>query len=224
MSRMQLPQSPVSGEFSACRRSRLSRAIACLILISVLSTFAGVPAHHTIANSWSGLLWGLAHPVIGLDRLVTVIAIGLLSAGVVGGATLPLSFVLATICGTDIHLFQINLPSAEIAIAFSTIVFSAILAIPNRPNWLLLLVLSATAGLFHGYTYGESIIGTEITPLIAYVSGITLTQYVVAMSAKVIYDTMHIREFNQISYQKKMHLAGFAFCAIGIVIASKSIM
>jgi urease accessory protein len=222
---MQLSQSPVSGEFSASRLQRRQiGAIAFLILISLLSTLAGVPAHHTITNCWEGLLWGLAHPVIGLDHLVTVIAIGLLSAGVVRGATLPLSFVLATICGTDFHLVQIDLPSAEIAIALSTIAFGAILAIPNRPNWLLLLLLSAIAGLFHGYAYGESIIGTEITPLIAYVLGITLTQYVVAMSAKVIANTNHIREFNQNLFCQKVYLLGFAFCAIGFAVAGKSIM
>jgi urease accessory protein len=227
MSRMELPQSPVTGEFPTNKlqlQRRQIGAIASLILISVCSTLAGVPTQHTITNSWEGLLWGLAHPVIGLDGLVTVIAIGLLSNQVVRDATLPISFVLATICGINFHLFHINLPGAEIAIAFSTIAFGAVLAIPNRPNWILLLLLSTIAGLFHGYAYGESVIGTEITPLVTYVLGITLTQYVVAMSAKVISNTNYIREINQISFSKKIQLAGFAICAIGFVVASKSIM
>jgi len=36
----------------------------------------------------------------------------------------------------------------------------------NKPNWLVLTVLGAIAGLFHGYAYGESIIGAGMTPLL----------------------------------------------------------
>jgi len=42
------------------------------------------------------------------------------------------------------------------------------LVMPNKPNWLVLTVLGAIAGLFHGYAYGESIIGAGMTPLFAY--------------------------------------------------------
>jgi urease accessory protein len=198
-------------------------AIALLFLISLLSTLSGVPTQHTISNCWEGLLWGLAHPVINLAHLVTIISVGLLSTRVTRGAILPVAFVLATISGTDIHLFQVYLPGPEIAIALAIIAFSAILVMPNRPNSLLLLLLCAIAGLFHGFTYGESIIDTEIIPAIAYVLGVTLTQYVVAVSAKVIIQTSGIRVINQ-NLLHKIRFIGFAFCAIGIAFASESLM
>jgi urease accessory protein len=33
----------------------------------------------------------------------------------------------------------------------------------NKPNWILQMVLGAIAGLFHGYAYGEAIIGAGMT-------------------------------------------------------------
>jgi len=58
------------------------------------------------------------------------------------------------------------------------------LVMPNKPNWLVLTVLGAIAGLFHGYAYGESIIGAGMT--FAYLLGFTLIQYTVALVAFLI--------------------------------------
>jgi urease accessory protein len=43
------------------------------------------------------------------------------------------------------------------------------------------MVIFAIAGVFHGWAYGESIVGAEPTPLIAYLVGFAATQYVFAI-------------------------------------------
>ncbi|MBC1224208.1 HupE/UreJ family protein [Nostoc sp. UCD121] len=197
-------------------------AIAALILISLLSSLSGTPDSHTITTWWEGFLWGLADPVIALDCLVGIVAIGLLSSMFVRGAAIAGYFVLAAILGIVIHLFQLNFPGIEIAIAISTILFSTMLMMPNQPNFVVLALMGISAGLFQGYTVAESIIGAEMLPLIAYIVGMSLTLFVVAMSAREIGGAMGMGEINR-TLPWKISIAGFAFCAIGIVFLSNSI-
>ncbi|MGJ5634655.1 HupE/UreJ family protein [Nostoc sp. CALU 1950] len=198
-------------------------AIAVLLLISLLSSLTGTPVDHTISNYWEGFLWGLADPVIGLDCLVGIVAIGLLSSVFTRGAVILGCFVLATVLGIVIHLSQLNFPGAEIAIAISTIIFSTMLMMPNQPNFVVLALMGISAGLFQGYTVAESIIGAGTIPLIAYIVGMTLTLFAVAMSARQIGTAMGMGEINR-TLPWKITIAGFALCAIGIVFLSNSVI
>lgn len=145
-------------------------------------------AHHamggrTPTSFWEGLLSGLAHPVIGLDHLAFVVAIGLLSARQVRGAWLPLFFVVAAMLGTGLHVMAVNLPLTEMAIAVSVIALGVLLALGQQLSFPLLAGLAALAGLFHGYAYGEAIVGAEMAPLVAYLAGFTVIQYAIAFLA-----------------------------------------
>ncbi|MBD2560759.1 MULTISPECIES: HupE/UreJ family protein [Nostoc] len=224
MFKTQLSQSQAWGELPTLNlMHRHIGAIAVLILISLLSSLSGTPDRHTISNCWEGLLWGLADPVIGLDCLIGIIAIGLLSSVFVRGAAIAGSFVLAAILGIVIHLLQLNLPGTEIAIAISTIVFGTMLMMPNQPNFIVLALVGVSAGLFQGYADAESIIGAGMMPLIAYILGITLTLFAVVMSAREIGGAIGMGEINRI-LPSKISIAGFAFCAIGIVFLRNSII
>ncbi|MEH2199408.1 HupE/UreJ family protein [Nostoc sp.] len=196
-------------------------AIAALIIISLLSSLSGTPANHAITNPWEGFVWGLADPVISLDCLVGIIAIGLLSSMFVRGGAIAGCFALAAILGIVIHLFQLNFPGVEMAIAISTIIFSTMLMMPNQPNFVVLALMGISAGLFQGYTVAESIIGAGTIPLIAYILGMTLTLFAVAMSARQIGTAMGMGEINR-TLPWKITIAGFALCAIGIVFLSNS--
>ncbi|WP_375511250.1 HupE/UreJ family protein [uncultured Nostoc sp.] len=224
MFKTKLSQSRAWGEFDTLSlMHRHIGAIAVLILISLLSSLSGTPADHTISNPWEAFLWGLADPVIGLDCLVNIIAIGLLSSVFVRGAAIAGYFVFAAALGIVIHLFQLNLPGTEIAIAISTIVFGTMLLMPNQPNFIVLALVGVSAGLFQGYADAESIIGAGMMPLIAYILGMTFTLFAVAMSAREIGSAMGMGEINRI-LPWKISIAGFAFCAIGIVFLSNSII
>ncbi|MEH2065108.1 MAG: HupE/UreJ family protein [Nostoc sp.] len=220
MFKTKLSESRASGELYTSKLvHRQIGAIAALILISLLSSLSGTPDHHSISNGWEGFLWGLADPVISLNCLVGIVAIGLLSSVFVRGAAIAGCFIFATVLGIVIHLLQLNLLGAEIAIAISTIVFGTMLMMPNQLNFLVLTVVGVSAGLFQGYADAESIIGAEMIPLVAYILGIALTLFAVAMSAREIGVAMGMGEINRIS-PWKMSIAGFALCAIGIVFLS----
>ncbi|MEH1944761.1 MAG: HupE/UreJ family protein [Nostoc sp.] len=224
MFKTKLSESRAWGEFYTLKlMHRHIGAIAALILISLLSSLSGTPADRAISNVWEGFLWGLADPIISLNCLVGIIAIGLLSSVFVWGAAIAGSFVFAAALGIVIHIFQLNFPGTEIAIAISTILFGTMLMMPNQPNFLVLALTSISAGLFQGYANAESIIGAGMLPLVAYILGITLTLFAVVMSAREIGVAMGMGEINRI-LPWKISIAGFALCAIGIVFLSNSII
>ncbi|MBD2307847.1 HupE/UreJ family protein [Chroococcidiopsis sp. FACHB-1243] len=202
-----------------------------LIATALTIAFFAIPqpayAHHAIGgktpvNLFEGFLSGLAHPVIGLDHLAFVVAIGLLAVGQRRGALIPAGFVVAAMLGTIIHVFQIDLPAAEVAIAVSVIIFGAMLLWRDRPHWLVTLGLGAIAGLFHGYAYGEAIIGAQMFSLFAYLLGFTLIQYGVALVAFLVGNLALQKSAN--SSPSWLRLSGLAICAIGVVFLTSSVM
>ncbi|MHC5742280.1 MAG: HupE/UreJ family protein [Nostoc sp.] len=224
MFKTKLSESRTWGELNTSKfMARHIGAIAALILISLLSSLSGTPFEHTISNAWEAFVWGLADPVISLNCLVGIVAIGLLSSVFVRGAAIAGCFIFATVLGIVMHLYQLNLPGTEIAIAISTIVFGTMLMMPNQLNFLVLALMGISAGLFQGYANAESITGAEMISVAVYILGITLTLLTVAMSAREIGVGMGMGELKRI-LPWKISLAGFALCAIGIVFLSNSLI
>ncbi|MEH1805079.1 HupE/UreJ family protein [Nostoc sp.] len=224
MFKTKLSESRTWGELNTSKfMDRHIGAIAALILISLLSSLSGTPFEHTISNAWEAFVWGLADPVISLNCLVGIVAIGLLSSVFARGAAIAGCFIFATVLGIVMHLYQLNLPGTEIAIAISTIVFGTMLMMPNQLNFLVLALMGISAGLFQGYANAESITGAEMISVAVYILGITLTLLTVAMSAREIGVGMGMGELKRI-LPWKISLAGFALCAIGIVFLSNSLI
>ncbi|OYD93923.1 hydantoin utilization protein [Nostoc sp. 'Peltigera membranacea cyanobiont' 210A] len=224
MFKTKLSESRTSRELNPSKfMDRHIGAIAALILISLLSSLSGTPFDHNISNGWEAFVWGLADPVISLNCLVGIVAIGLLSSVFVRGAAIAGCFVLATVLGIVIHIFQLDLPGTEIAIAISTIVFGTMLMMPNQLNFLVLALVGISAGLFQGYANAESIVSAGTISVVAYILGIALTLFAVAMSARAIGVGMGMGEINR-TLPWKISLGGFALCAIGIVFLSNSLI
>jgi urease accessory protein len=166
------------------KRSWSAARAAALLLGSL--TLSSAQAHHamggqTPATVAQGLLSGLAHPVIEVDHFLFLLG----AAVVVAAARLPLPvarlalllFAAAGLGGTLLHVRGINLPAAEIGVALTLLLAAAGLLRPRVPV-LLAWGAAAAAGLLHGYAYGESIVGAEPRPLIAYLVGLALVQAV----------------------------------------------
>lgn len=221
MLKIQLIASSNSGELPASRLYSHMGAIAALVLISLLSSSGGSPVQHTISNFWEGLIWGIADPVISLNRLAGIVAIGLLAARFGSGVWIGVSFVIAAFCGQMIHLYQQNLPGQEIAIAICTIAFGIILVRQIQLSWLVIAILGAAAGLFQGYADGESIIGAGIFTVVAYITGVILTQSVIFLCTREVGAIIGCREIQPI-LPSKIRWAGLAFCGIGIVFLGQS--
>lgn len=148
-------------------------------------------AHHLMGGRMpvsfgEGLLSGLGHPVIGLDHLAAVLAIGCLAAAHRAGAALALGFVVAMMLGVAAHLGGTTVPAAELLVALTVIGLGLTLVRNPPPSLATALALFAAAGLVHGYALGESIYGAERSPLFAYLVGLALIQSAIALAAMTV--------------------------------------
>jgi urease accessory protein len=204
------------------KHKAIAFGLVSTVLLSINFLFNTPPAlaHHAMGgklpnNIGEGFLSGLAHPVIGIDHLAFVIAIGLLAAfrnklGIV----IPGAFVAAAAMGAGIHLQGINLPAPEFIIAASVLMMGIFLARANQINLWSLTVLAAIAGIFHGYAYAESIFGAEATTLWAYLLGFSLIQLIICAIA--FYSGQVFLNRSTVKSPLSLRFAGFIICGVGV--------
>jgi urease accessory protein len=164
----------------------LKTTLATIAAVTLAAT--PVLAHHPLggrvpANLFEGLMSGLAHPVIGIDHLVMIVAIGLFAGIKRQGWALPIAFVGAAMAGTGLHVMSMSLPGAELWVAGSVLALGWLMLVQERLNLAAIAGLIGVAGLFHGYAYGEAIIGAEVTPLVGYLAGFSVVQLAIALGA-----------------------------------------
>jgi urease accessory protein len=172
---------PLSSTFRLC----------CALAVALVAFPAPASAHHLMggrlpASAFEGLLSGVSHPIIGVDHLLVILAAGMLSARVRRGLWVPAAFVLASLLGTVMHLMRLDLVAVAAVVAGSMVCFGAALAVWRRGGLEAWLVLAVGSGIFHGYSYAESIVGAEPAPLVAYLAGFTMIQLVIAASGRAL--------------------------------------
>jgi len=155
-----------------------------LILPALLAASPAL-AHHPMGGEapqtiFHGLISGLAHPVIGLDHLAFIVLIGLAAAFAGRSMTGPVAFVVATLAGTGVHLAGVTLPMAELVIMASVVILGALLVMGRHVAGPVALAGFAGAGIFHGWAYGEAVIGATPMPIFAYLVGFGVIQFAIA--------------------------------------------
>lgn len=214
---------------AALKKSSGRLLLGLSVLIGMLSLAAPAFAHHPLdgrlpANFLEGLMSGVGHPVIGLDHLAFVIAAGLIAATRPKGVLIPVSFVLASLAGTGIHLMSFDLPAPEFVISASVLAFGAILAIGNRLSLTAVAMLAAVAGIFHGFAYGEGIFGAEPTPMVAYLIGFAVIQMAIALLFAAIGTSVAKRSTALPSLNLNLRFAGFTLAGIGLAFLSSVVL
>lgn len=158
------------------------------LAIGTLLTFgSAIPAHahhamggKPVSNGLEGFASGVAHPLIGVDHLAMIIAIGVLSALLRPGLLVAFTFVIAAMFGTGLHLLGLSLPLSEPLVSLSVLAAGILITLRRSLHSGIVLGLSATGGLLHGYAYGESIFGAQTGSLVAYLAGFTVIQLIIA--------------------------------------------
>ena len=213
--------------FSSIQAKALAIAICLsLLALSFLENASPALAHHPMGGKmpstfFEGFMSGLAHPVIGLDHLAFIVVIGLFAALKPQGIFIPLSFVLSAMLGAGLHLLGATLPVVELIVSASILLFGVLLAIKNSPNLLVMIALSAVAGLFHGYAYGEAIFGAQTTALVAYLTGFTTIQLVISSASFFVGQKVLKGDFGQVS--PNLRSAGLVICGIGAALLASNI-
>lgn len=130
-----------------------SRMIALAAMILLAGTASAHTGDHTTVTGFAG---GLAHPLLGLDHLLAMVAIGLWAAQQGGRAlwAVPAAFIGAMVMGGMLAWANVALPHVETAIALSVLVLGLLIA--TRRHWAVMagMALAACFAVFHGYAHG----------------------------------------------------------------------
>ena len=111
---------------------------------------------HTFGAQGAGLAAGLAHPFLGLDHLLAMIAVGIW-AGQLGGRPVwlvPLTFASVMSAAAALGSFGITLPMVEPAIACSVLVLGLLIAGSVRLPAIASVGIVGLFAVFHGYAHG----------------------------------------------------------------------
>jgi urease accessory protein len=163
--------------------SRMLGVLAVVLVAAVQPAWA----HHVMDGNLpqtflQGLLSGFGHPVIGIDHFAAIVGVGILAALAGRSAAVVLAFSVAVIAGVGLHLGGMDLPATELLVGLTTLLLGALVIVRQSMGAGLAALLFAVAGLVHGYALGESIMGAEASPLVAYLLGLLVIQTAIAVA------------------------------------------
>jgi urease accessory protein len=118
-------------------------------------------------SSGNGFISGLAHPIFGLDHLLAMLGVGIVSAQY-GGRLIwlvPALFVAFMVIGGILGANGIGLPFVELGIALSVLVLGICIMLANNQRFMSWLVPTTIAfvivfGSLHGHAHGVEMPGS----------------------------------------------------------------
>lgn len=123
-------------------------------------------------QTWSFVL-GVTHPLLGVDHILVMIAVGLWAV-LVGGRAIwvfPLTFLATMLAGFAAASFGFDLRFVEPAIASSIVAVGLLVALAVKtPVWFG-SVITALIAFFHGHAHGTE---AAVASLASYAIGFTL--------------------------------------------------
>lgn len=126
------------------------------ILLAALFTLPAIANAHTGAGSAHGFVHGFEHPILGLDHLLAMLAIGLWAAQTGGRAlwAVPLTFVGTMAIGGALGMAGISLPFIEPGITLSVLLLGLMVAFAVRLPLAAAVPLVAGFAMLHGHAHG----------------------------------------------------------------------
>lgn len=129
--------------------------LALLLMAAAAPVFA-----HAGHASAGGFVSGLFHPLLGIDHLLAMVAVGAWSVVLGGGRgvlLLPAVFVKLLAAGAALAMSAVWLPAVEPAIAASAVALGAALAFRARPQTWIACLLVGMFAVFHGHAHGTEL-------------------------------------------------------------------
>jgi len=133
----------------------MSKGVRVVLAILGLAA-SGAAQAHTGLHADGSFLAGVAHPFVGLDHLLAMVAVGAWAAQIGGRRmlALPGTFVAAMVAGAVLGAAGLAMPLVDAAIALSVVALGAILAFRPRSAWYWAVPLVGALGLVHGQAHG----------------------------------------------------------------------
>lgn len=164
-------------------RGRLASFIWLLPILPGLAL-----AHEGASLPYGSFLAGLTHPVLGLDHLLAMVSVGVVSAQIGGRAiwTVPATFVIVMALGGLFGLLEVGLGAIEYGIAVSVLVLGIAIAADRRLPVLGAMIAVGIFAVFHGYAHGEEM--PEIAAPLRYAAGFLIGTAVLHLLGVLIGD------------------------------------
>ncbi len=192
---------------------RLFTYLAVLLIAPAVANAHLVGGSGSGSGSGIGIGSGIAHPLLGLDHLLAMVAVGVVSV-IRGGRALwqvPAAFVGSMVLGGMLAILGVRLPAVETFIAVSVLVLGVAIALSKKmqKQWAMLCI--GVFAIFHGHAHGEEL------PLIAnaaqYIAGFVVSTTALHASGVAI---GHFSAKSRLT-ATMLRYAGAAMAAAGVV-------
>ena len=133
------------------------RMFALGLLFLLLLFPSNIFAHDSsTVERFGSFIGGLAHPILGLDHLLAMLSVGIVSAQIGGKAiwTVPSTFVLVMGAGGLIGLIGVAFGGVETGIAVSVLILGLVILSNQSLPISLVMVAVGLFAIFHGYAHG----------------------------------------------------------------------
>jgi urease accessory protein len=132
-----------------------SKTLTFVAATTALLLAGGVAQAHPGHAGHGGLYPGFAHPFSGLDHVLAMIAVGILSAQIGGRAIwiLPITFIGLMIGGAALNFAHVPVPFVEQGIAASVLVLGLLIASSLKMHASYCAAIIGLFAAFHGYAH-----------------------------------------------------------------------
>ena len=162
------------------------KAFAQLLMATGLMVTATVASAHAGHDAGTGFTSGLLHPMLGLDHLLAMAAIGFWS--VRQSATLknstPLFVIGGMVVGAGIAWGGLSLPGVETGIALSVLLAGILIATMAQLPTVVGGTLVAAFMVFHGFAHGAEM--PAGAALVAYLAGFSVATLVLTFAGRAL--------------------------------------
>jgi len=184
------------------------------LVLGALWLLPGSALAHVGVGEVSGFATGFSHPLLGLDHLLAMVAVGLWAAQAGGRRVwiVPAAFVCVMALGAALGMLGVQVPFVEQGILASVMVLGLLIAGAARFPVAASVAVVALFALFHGHAHG-----TEIPPAasgVAYFAGFT-----VATAMLHVIGIGFGMALKQAASGRLARYAGGAIAALGVCLA-----
>lgn len=199
-----------------------------ILLFTVIFCPSLAFAHHPLAGQkmetfFHGFLSGIGHPILGFDHLFFIIGIGIICLIAKRIFLGPLNFVIGMILGLFLIISGYDLLLVESVIAASLFLIGIFIISGKKVNFSIIGASLILIGLFHGWAFGETIIGQENTGqsvITGYLLGLSLVIWIISIISSLIYRNVYnVLDLNDV----KLKISGGILAGIGMFLLLENI-
>jgi urease accessory protein len=130
-----------------------------LVVAGVIGLSISPASAHLNPEEHGSFLAGFSHPLLGLDHILAMIAVGLWAA-LLGGRSIwlvPTAFVTTMMVGFGVAMLNVGLPFVEPVVAASVVIIGLLALVALQVPTPIGMAMVGFFAFFHGYAHGDEL-------------------------------------------------------------------